>query len=155
MKTKTQVHADDGRPDLLITRDFDLPVERLFLAYEMPQLVAQWMGTEVIKLENRRHGSWQFETRNAEGATVFAAHGCIHEFTRPERIVRTFEMTSAGFPPQLEFLEFEAISDSSSRLRMQIVFRSVQARDRQLQLPFAYGLNMAHDRLESVLSELA
>jgi hypothetical protein len=42
--------------------------------------VEQWMGTKVLKLENRKYGSWQFETSDAQGNKVFAANGSIHEF---------------------------------------------------------------------------
>jgi len=37
---------------------------------------------------------------------------------------------------------------------MHIVFRSVDHRDQMLKLPFAQGLNMAHDRLEDIVSKL-
>ena len=34
MERKTKITAEDGRQDILITREFDLPVELLFKAYE-------------------------------------------------------------------------------------------------------------------------
>lgn len=33
MELKTKISAEDGQQDLLITRDFELPVELLFRAY--------------------------------------------------------------------------------------------------------------------------
>ena len=152
MSGKTEIHAEDGRHDLVVTRTFELPVERLFRAYADPELLAQWMGTRVIKLANEAPGAYAFQTVDGAGATVFRAHGTIHTFAPPRQIVRTFEMTSAGFAPQLEFLDFEAVSPTTSRLRMQIVFRSPEDREKQLRLPFAYGLGMAHDRLEQLLN---
>lgn len=53
MERKTKINAEDGRQDLVITREFDLPLELLFKAYEEPEIVAQWMGTKVLKLENK------------------------------------------------------------------------------------------------------
>lgn len=154
MKHKTQVHADDHRHDILISRVFDLPLDLLFKAYTVPEFVEQWMGTKVIKLENRPHGGWRFETRDPEGKVVFSANGAVHEFSPGHRIVRTFQMENSPFEPQLEFLEFEALDEGSSKLSMHIVFRSVELRDQMLKLPFAYGLNMAHDRLQSALGNL-
>jgi hypothetical protein len=52
---------------------------------------------------------------------------------------------------QLEFLEFEALTRDTSRLLMQIVYRSVAHRDQMLQLPFAQGINMAHNRLQQMV----
>jgi len=48
--------------ELVITREFDLPLELLFKAYEEPDIIEQVMGTKVLKLESKRHGSYQFET---------------------------------------------------------------------------------------------
>ena len=159
MERKTIVRAETGKQDLLITRDFDLPVELLFRAYQESELVAQWMGTNVLKLENRKHGSWQFETTNAKNEVVFRANGVIHDLIPNQKIIRTFEMettpTSAiQFGVQLEFLEFEALTATTSRLTIHTVYQSVASRDRMMQLPFAQGLNMAHNRLQTIVNRL-
>ena len=62
MERKTKIDAEEGKQDLTITREFDLPVELLYKAYAEAEIVAQWMGTKVLKLENKQHGSYQFET---------------------------------------------------------------------------------------------
>lgn len=154
MELKTKVHAEDGKQELLITRKFDLPLELLFRAYAEPEIVEQWMGTKVLKLENKTHGSYQFETTDPSGNVVFRANGTIHEFSPNQKITRTFEMENASFGVQLEFLEFEQLSDDTSKLNIHTVFRSVALRDQLLQLPFAQGLNMAHKRLEDIVGKM-
>jgi len=153
MERKTKINAEDGKQELVITREFDLPLELLFKAYVEPDIVEQWMGTKVLKLENKKHGSWQFETTDAKGNVVFRANGVIHEFVPNLKITRTFEMENTPFPVQLEFLEFEKLTDDSSKLKMHIVYRSVGYRDQILQLPFAQGINMAHNRLQKIVSK--
>lgn len=154
MERKTNVHAEDGKQEIRITREFDLPVELLFKAYVEPDIVEQWMGTKVLKLENKAHGAYRFETSDAQGNVVFRANGTIHTFVPDRKIIRTFEMENTAFEPQLEFLEFEKLDDGSSRLSMHIVYRSVALRDQQLRLPFAQGINMAHNRLQEVVDKL-
>lgn len=154
MEKKTQVHAEEGKHDIVITRTFDLPVELLFRAYVEPEIVAQWMGTKVLKLESRKHGAYEFQTSDPKGNVAFTAMGVIHDFVPNEKIVRTFEMDNAGFEVQLEFLDFEALSQDTSKLTMHIVYRSIADRDQTLKLPFAYGINMAHDRLQEVVNQL-
>jgi uncharacterized protein YndB with AHSA1/START domain len=154
MERKTKIHAEDNEQDLVITREFDLPLELLFRAYAEAEIVEQWMGTKVLKLENRKHGGWQFETLNDKGIVVFRANGVIHDFITNQKIIRTFEMENTPFPPQLEFLEFEALTENTSKLSIQIVYRSVNVRNDMLKLPFAYGLNMAHDRLQEVVNTM-
>src|SRR6478736_1818899 len=99
MERKTSVNAEEGRPDLVIVREFDLPVDLLFRAYVEADIVEQWMGTKVLKLENKPFGV------------------------------------------QLEILEFEKLSDDTSKLNMHVVYESVAHRDQNLKLPFKQGIN--------------
>ena len=154
MELKTKIHAEDGKQNLIITRTFDLPIELLFTAYVEPEIVEQWMGTKVLELENKKHGSYQFETRDEQGNIVFQAHGVIHEVAPNQKITRTFEMENAPFGCQLEFLQFEKLTDDTSKLNIEIVFRSAVLRDQMLKLPFQQGLNMAHNRLQNFFQKL-
>ncbi|MFN0199873.1 MAG: SRPBCC domain-containing protein, partial [Bacteroidia bacterium] len=79
MEQKTKIKADNGKQDLFITREFDLPVELIFKAYTESEFIEQWMGTKVLKLESKKYGSYQFET-SYNGNVVFKANGTIHEF---------------------------------------------------------------------------
>ncbi len=154
MERKTKIDAKDGKQDMTITREFDLPLELLFKAYAEPEIVEQWMNTKVLKLENKKHGGWRFQTSDPQGNVVFQAHGVIHDFVPNRKIIRTFEMENAPFDAQLEFLEFDKLSDDTSKLTMHIVFRTVALRDQILALPFAQGISMAHDQLQKVVSKL-
>lgn len=154
MELKTKINAENNKQEIVITREFNLPVELLFKAYVEPAIVAQWMGTKVVKLKNKKHGSYQFETSDTNGTVVFKANGTIHEFIPNQLITRTFEMENSPFAVQLEFLEFEKITDETSKLTMQIVYKSVEVRDQMLKLPFAQGINMAHNRLEDFVTKL-
>lgn len=159
MERKTKVNAEDGEQGLVITREFDLPVALLFKAHVDSELFEQWMSHEhgivkVLKFEGRKHGGWQFQTSDAEGNVLFQASGVIHEFVPDAKITRTFEMENTPFDVQLEFLEFEPLTGETSKLNMHIVFRSGELRDQLMQLPFAQGLNMAHNRLQEVVGKL-
>lgn len=154
MEQKTKIKAEDGKQELVISREFELPVDLLFKAYVEPGIVEQWMGTKVLKLECKKHGSWQFETSDAQGKVVFTANGVIHAFVPNRTIIRTFEMENAPFGIQLESLEFEPITEDSSRLHIHIVYQSVAQRDQMLQMGMKIGMNMAHNRLEEVVNKL-
>jgi uncharacterized protein YndB with AHSA1/START domain len=153
MEQKTKINAEDGKQELLITREFDLPLELLFKAYEEPEIIEQWMGTKVLKLENKKHGAYQFETTDPKG-NKHGFNGTIHEFVPNKKITRTFEMENAPFGVQLEFLEFEQLNDERSKLNMHVIYRSVELRDQMLKLPFEYGINMAHNKIQDILNKL-
>lgn len=151
MELKTKIKAEENTQELFITREFDLPLELLFKAYEDVEIVEQWMNTKVIKLENQKHGSWRFETSH-DGQVVFSANGVILEFIPNEKITRTFEMENSPFPVQLEFLTFEEIGNEKSKLTIQQIFKSVEYRNQLLKMPFAKGLSMAHDKLQNIFT---
>jgi len=154
MEQKTKVNAEDGKQDLLITREFDLPLDLLFKAHTEPEILEQWMNTRVVKLECKPHGSWRYETSDAQGNVVLRMNGVIHEFVPEQKITRTFQMENTPYPVQLEFLVFERLTDETSKVTMQIVYKSPEDREAALKLPFAAGINMAHNRLEQVVKQL-
>ncbi|MHA4896332.1 SRPBCC family protein [Pedobacter sp. PWIIR3] len=151
MEQKTKIAAENGKQDLTITREFDLPLELLFKAYVEPEIVAQWMNTKVLKLESKKHGGYQFETTDPMG-NKHGFNGVIHEFTENRKITRTFEMENTDFPVWIEYLEFEKLTDQTSKLTMHVVHKSATIRDQILKLPFAQGINWAHNRLQEILN---
>ncbi|MBD8490622.1 SRPBCC domain-containing protein [Echinicola sp. CAU 1574] len=153
MELKTKVNTEEGKQEIFITREFDLPVDLLFKAYIEPQIVEQWMGTKVLKLESKKHGSFQFETTDPKG-NKHCFNGVIHEFTPNEKIIRTFEMEGASFGVQLEVLEFLKLTSNQSKLQKQVIYQSVAYRDENLKLPFRQGINWAHNRLEEIVKSL-
>lgn len=153
MERKTKINAEDDKQEIIITREFDLPLELLFKAYQQPELFEQWMNTKVLKMENRKHGYYAFETSH-NGNIVFRANGTIHEFIPNQKITRTFEMENTPFPVHLEYLEFEELTEDTSKLTMHILFKSIEFRNQLMQMPFAQGLNMAHNRLQEMISKL-
>ena len=159
MEKKTKVHAEDGKQDLVITREFDLPVELLFRAHAEPGIIEQWMSNpystaKVLKFEAKKHGSYQLQSTDAQGKVVFRSNGVIHEFSPNKKITRTFEMENAPYGVQLEVYEFVPVTDGTSRLNMHVIYESAELRDQVLKLPFAQGLNMAHDRIQDIANKL-
>lgn len=153
MELKTKINAEDGKQELSITREFELPLELLFRAYVEAEIVEQWMGTKVIKLENKRHGSYEFETTDPKG-NKYGFSGTIHDVVPNQKIIRTFEMQNTPFGVQLEIYEFEKLTENSSKLTMHVIYESIQQRDQVLQMPFKQGINMAHNRIQEILGKL-
>ena len=159
MEKKTKVNAEDGKQDLTITREFDLPLELLFKACSDKDLVEQWMSnpyttTKLLKFDAKKHGSYELQSSDAQGNVLFKANGAIHEFIPGRKITRTFEMENAPFGVQLEIYEFEQLTEDTSRLNLHVIYESAALRDQVLKLPFAQGIGMAHDRLEEIVGKL-
>jgi uncharacterized protein YndB with AHSA1/START domain len=154
MEQKTKVHAEDGKQELFITREFDLPLELLFKAHADPDLLGQWMGTGVLQFEGKKHGSYQFEKTDAQGKAVFRASGVFHEFILNRKITRTFEMENVPFGVQIEFTEFEQLTADTSKISIHTIYESAAQRDQAVKFGMAQGINWAHNRLEEVLKTL-
>ncbi len=153
MELKTKVNTEEGKQDLLITRVFELPVELLFKAYVAPEIIEQWMGTKVLKLENKKYGGFLFETTDPKG-NKYRFTGTIHDFIPSQKIIRTFEFENMGLGVQLEFLEFEKLNDNTSELTIHSIYKSIEHRTKALKMPFAYGLSMTHDKLQEIVNSL-
>lgn len=153
MEQKTKINAEDGKQELVITREFELPLELLFKAHAEADIIEQWMGTKVLRLESKKHGSYQFETTDPRG-NKYRFNGVIHEFSPNEKITRTFEMENMPFGVQLEFLGFEKLTDDTSKLNMHVVYESLAQRDQVLKSGMKQGINMAHNRLQEVVNKL-
>ena len=158
---KTNIHAEPGRQEMTISREFDAPRELVFKAVTDPQLIPQWWGprylsTEVDKMDVRPGGKWRFIQRDTEG-NVYAFHGVYHEVLAPERIIDTFEFE--GLPEAghvaLETMQLESLPGGRTRLTTQSVFQSVADRDGALQSGMEEGINDTHDRLAELLKTMA
>jgi len=158
MELKTKMNAQDGKQELTITREFDLPVELLFKAHTEPSLIEEWMSNpyakaKMLKFEGKKHGSYQQKSTDANGKVVFKAHGTFHEFIPNQKITRTFEMENTPMGVQLELLTFEKLTDSTSKLTTHVIYESGAIRDQLLKMPFAQGLSMAHDRIQEIMGK--
>ncbi len=154
MEQKTKVNAEDGKQELTITREFDLPVELVFRAYTEAGLLEQWMGTKVLKLDSKKHGSYELETTDPSGKVLFKGSGVIHDYEPNKKITRTFEIANAPLGVQLEVYNFESLTDDTSKLNVHVVYESVAQRDQVIKFGMAPGINMAHNRLQEVVGKL-
>ena len=63
-------------------------------------------------------------------------------------------MENTSFGVQLEVYEFEQLTDDTSKLTMHILcMNQLHQRDQMLQLPFAQGINMAHNRMQDIMHQ--
>lgn len=152
---QTQITAEPGVPQIVMTREFDAPRDLLFRAYTDPELLVQWLGPcnltmTVDCLDNRDGGRWRFVHRDPEG-NEFGFHGVIHGTPSPDGIVRTFEFEGAPGHVSLETLTLEE-RDGKTLARTNVVYQSLAARDAHLQSGMERGFNESMERLDALLA---
>jgi uncharacterized protein YndB with AHSA1/START domain len=154
---KTQIIAEPGVPQIVITREFNAPREVLFRAHVDPELLVQWLGPRrltmtIDHLDARNGGTWRYVHRDVND-DEYAFHGVYHGTPSPDGIVQTFE--SEGMPGRvsLETIAFEE-RGSSTVLRQNAVFQSVEDRDGHLQSGMEHGVNDSMERLDELVAML-
>ncbi len=153
---KTKLVAEPGKQEIIVTRLFDAPRERLFKAFTDPQLIPQWWGgpgerrTVVDQLDLRPGGTWRFIDHD-EAGTPHGFHGVYHLVEAPERLICTFEYEGEPGHVLLQTVTFEA-RGKQTLLTEQSVFQSVADRDGMLQSGMESGLEAGMKRLDALLA---
>ncbi len=155
---KTQIIAEPGVPQIVITREFDAPRELLFRAYTDPELLVQWLGPRRLTMTIDRHdardgGTWRYIHRDADG-TEYGFHGVFHGTPSPDGIVRTFEFEGMPGHVSMETAIFEE-HGGKTLLRLNAVFQSVEDRDGHVQSGMEEGVNDSMEGLAELVARLA
>jgi uncharacterized protein YndB with AHSA1/START domain len=87
---------------LVISREFDAPIERVFDAWLDPRQIGLWIGTrniraQTLELTPRVGGRYRIHMRGADGSDGPVVGGIYREIVRPERLVFTW-MWEPGHP---------------------------------------------------------
>jgi uncharacterized protein YndB with AHSA1/START domain len=144
--------AEPGKPEVLITRMFEVPRTSLFRAYTDPLLIPQWWtNTTVDKMDVRPGGVWRYVTH--AGGQESGVYGVYHEITAPARLVYTFE--AEGMPGHVQLITVTLEErNGKTLLTQQSVFQSVQDRDTMAQYGMETGAKAGFDLLEAVVTKL-
>ncbi len=156
-KGSLTITAGPGRPEIVITREFAAPRDRVFRAFTDPALIPRWWGprylsTVVEAMDVRSGGSWRY-LQWAKDGKQYGFHGVYHEVTANQRIIDTFEFE--GLPERghvaLETTTFEALPGNSTRVTTRSVFQSVADRDGMVQSGMGTGVRDSYERLNELL----
>ncbi|MGE5289167.1 MAG: SRPBCC family protein [Micromonosporaceae bacterium] len=155
---KTQIIAEPGVPQIVITREFDAPRDLLFRAHTDPDLLVQWLGPRrltmtIDRFDPRAGGIWRYIHWDADG-NEYPFHGVFHGTPSPDGIVQTFEFEGTPGHVSLGTVTFTEYGDKTM-LSQNAVFQSVEDRDRELQSGMEEGVNDSMERLDELLARLA
>jgi len=154
---KTQFSIPPGKQEIIMTRAFNAPRQRVFAAYTDPTLIPEWWGprrytTVVDRMEVKKGGVWRYVQRSPQGEE-FAFNGVYHEITAPERLINTFEFEGLPGHVGLVITTFEE-QDGQTILNEKSVFPSVEDRDGTIASGMEGGAIETMDRFEEVLAKV-
>ena len=139
--------------EVVLTRVFDAPRERVFEAHSTCEHVKRWWarGNPMdCELDFRVGGKYRFIEHSDEGE--FAFRGEYREISAPEVISYTFEWEGRPGHICVDRLVFTE-EDGKTLLTSTTTFDSVEDRDSMLQSGMADGASQAMDRLDEILAQ--
>jgi uncharacterized protein YndB with AHSA1/START domain len=154
---KTQITAEPGVPQIVITREFDAPRDLVFRAYTDPELLVQWLGPRDLTMtidqyDVRDGGKWRYVHKDAEG-NEYGFHGVFHGTPSPEGTVQTFEFEGVPGHVSLDTYTIEE-RDGRTLVRSVSSFQSVEDRDAMVASGMERGVHDSNERLEELLTTL-
>ena len=142
--------------EILVSRLFDAPRERVFQAHVDPRAMEAWWGpgeyaTTVDRWDPRPGGTWRIVQRTPDGAQ-HAFHGIFQDVVPPERLIWTFEYE--GLPGHVvnQTLTFEEAHGGKTRLTVRALYRSREDRDGMLASGMEWGMRESYERLDERLA---
>ena len=158
-KNKTLVTAEPGKQEVIITREFDAPLELVFQAHTDPKLYAQWLGPRGYEMvletfEPYSGGKYRYIHKDSNG-NEFGFHGVFHEISE-ELMIQTFEFE--GLPEKghvtLDTMRLESLPGGRTRITIQSLFQSLADRDGMVQAGMEHGVREGYERLDELLETL-
>lgn len=153
---ETEIAVDPVLPTIVITREFDAPVESVFRAHTDPALVAQWLGPkdttmDIESWDARTGGSWRY-TAVRDGERIASFYGSFHELRPSQRIVQTFTWEGAPDGVSLEILALEDLG-GRTRLTATSIMDSVEGRDAAVASGMEHGIREGYEQLDDLLRD--
>jgi len=142
---------------ILITREFDAPVELVFRAYTTPELVRRWWHANrgeitLCEIDLRVGGGWRY-VMTAQGGFEVGFHGEYREIVPNERIVSTEIYEGAPDAPAVDTATFTEV-DGRTTLSILVQHSSRENRDAHINSGMEDGLQDAMELLEGVAVSL-
>jgi uncharacterized protein YndB with AHSA1/START domain len=152
---QAEITVDPQVPLVRITREFDAPVDKVFLAHTDPELLAQWNGPRntamhVDRFDCRSGGAYRY-TLAREGF-VAGFNGCFHEVRPSEVIVQTFTFDGMPDGVALGRLVFEDLGNGRTRLTATSLVDSFADRDAFVASGMESGVQEGYERLDALLA---
>jgi uncharacterized protein YndB with AHSA1/START domain len=142
--------------ELVFTRVFNAPRQRVFDAWTKPEHLVRWYGCHssslvVCEVDLRVGGSYCFVARMADG-TEHALSGVYRDIAPPERLVFTQRFNDDPDKEALVALLFEE-RHGKTTMTMTALYRSAEDRQAVLDIGVARGTTETFERLAALLAD--
>ena len=154
---KTEITAEPGASQIVVTREFDAPRDLVFRCFTDPDLIPRWLGprelaTRVDEFDLKDGGRYRYVNIDADG-TEYRFRGVFHGTPTPDLMVQTFEFEGMPGHVALEALTMTE-QDGRTLVRTRSSFQSVEDRDGIIASGMEHGVRDSDERLAELLTEI-
>lgn len=147
-----------GERDIVMTRAFAAPRQRVWEALTRPDLVRRWLlgppgwTMTVCEMDLRVGGSYRHVWRRDGDGHEMGMGGEYREIAPPSRLVATEVFDHSWYPGHA--IDTTELSERGgvTTLTLTVRYESREARDGVLKGPMARGVSDSYDRLEALLA---
>ena len=149
--------AEAADREIVITRIFDAPRERVFEAWTEPEHVGQWWGPKgvtntVHEVDARPGGVWRFIMQGPDGADY--PNTIVYlEVVEPERLLYSHGDDQEGESGQFHVTATFAERGGKTALTVRMLFGSTEERDKTVEFGAIEGGNQTLERLAEHLAK--
>lgn len=138
--------------EIRIERIFNASRERVWKAFTVPKLVAQWWGRGnkliIERMDVERGGHWRYVEHGPDGVHGF--EGRYREVSPPERLVQTFDWDGMPGYVAVNTATFEDLGDGRTKVVTTCLFHTTGERDGMLKSGMEHGLNEGYAALDKL-----
>ena len=165
MKTltnETTISKDLANRKLLVEREFDAPVEKVWKAWTDSNLLDQWWAPKPWKantksMDFREGGFWLYYMEGPEGEKHYAR--ADYKSIDPNRSFALEDMfcdengNKVGDMPSMRWDARFSPTETGTKVEIEITFDSIADLDKIVEMGFKEGFTAAHANLDELLAE--
>jgi uncharacterized protein YndB with AHSA1/START domain len=152
---KLEVSAQGDR-EIVLTRVFEAPRQKVFDALTTPELLKRWLGPrqwplKACAVDLTVGGTYRFVAHGPNG-TEMGWGGVYRELVPPERIVQSERFDVPWYPGEALITAHLVEREGRTTLTNTLRYESHAARDAVMSSPMEQGIAESYDRLDELLA---
>jgi uncharacterized protein YndB with AHSA1/START domain len=161
-KKQTEIKKDSANKKLVVTREFDAPLEQVWKAWTESEILDQWWAPKpwkarTKKMDFREGGTWLYCMEGPNGEKMWSRA----DFTTivPQKLYEGDDAfcdengtINNDIPGMHWHAEFSSTS-SGTKVKVEITFKSEADMEKIIEMGFKEGFTAAHENLDELLEK--